>query len=189
MRIPHRAMFTGANFSQAIYQHQAMVYSIGWHFLRNRTIAEELAQDVFLKLHENWSSMESPSHIANWLRRAMTQRCIDYSRRARLRPKFGLEDAPEPATQPAQSDPLLRNRLEELIASLPERSRAIVVLRYQEELEPAEIAETLGLSIGAVKSSLHRSLVWLRGRLEKPSMRLRLTENQSPGPGVARCLI
>src|SRR5262249_460849 len=102
------------------------------------------------------------------------QRCIDYSRRARLRPKLGLEDAPEPVSPTAESDPLLRDRLEELIARLPERARAIVVLRYQEDLEPADIAETLGVAIGSVKSNLHRSLVWLRARLERP--------------GGARCL-
>src|ERR1700719_2011524 len=155
-----------ATFVEIVGENQAMVYSIGWHLLRNRAIAEELAQDVFLKLHQNWGSIESRAHAANWLRRAMTQRAIDHSRRARLRPSVGLENAPEPARLTYESDPLLSGRLEALIARLPERARTIVVLRYQEDMEPAEIAETLGLSAGAVKSSLHRSLAWMRGRME-----------------------
>jgi len=155
-----------ANFAEIVREHQAMVYSIGWHLLRDRAVAEELAQDVFLKLHENWNSLESRAHAANWLRRAMTQRSIDYSRRARLRPRFALEDVPEPIGPACDADPLMSEHLESLIARLPERARQIVVLRYQEDLEPAEIAQLLGVSVGAVKSSLHRSLAWMRGRME-----------------------
>jgi RNA polymerase sigma-70 factor (ECF subfamily) len=155
-----------ATFAEIVREYQAMVYSIGWHLLRDRSVAEELAQDVFLRLHQNWGSIESRAHAANWLRRVMTQRAIDHARRARLRPRVGLDDAPEPAVPADNGDPLLSGRLELLIARLPERSRAIVVLRYQEDMEPAEIAETLGISAGAVKSSLHRSLVWMRGRME-----------------------
>ena len=97
----------------------------------------------------------------------MTQRAIDYSRRARLRPRFGLEGIPEPAGPAYECDPLMSGYVESLIARLPERARQIVVLRYQEDLEPAEIAKILGLSVGAVKSNLHRSLAWMRGRMER----------------------
>ena len=153
-------------FAETVREHQSLVYSIGLHFLRDGALAEELAQDVFLLLYRNWASMESGAHVKNWLRRTMTQRCIDHSRRAKLRPRLGLDAAPERAAPAFEPDPLLRDRLDLLIARLPERARAIVILRYQEDLEPAEIAGILSLSIGSVKSSLHRSLVWLRGRME-----------------------
>ena len=98
----------------------------------------------------------------------MTQRAIDYSRRARLRPRFGLEGVPEPTGPARECDPLMSGYVESLIARLHrKRARQIVVLRYQEELEPAEIAKLLGLSVGAVKSNLHRSLAWMRGRMER----------------------
>jgi RNA polymerase sigma-70 factor, ECF subfamily len=144
-----------------------MVFSIGWHFLRDRSAAEELAQDAFLQLHRNLGSIESPAHLTNWLRRVMTQRCIDYSRRARLRPRVGLDDAPEPSVAAAPPDPYLTSILDRQIARLPERSRMIVVLRFQEEMEPAEIAETMGIPVGTVKSNLHRALALMRGRMEK----------------------
>jgi len=54
-----------------------------------------------------------------------------------------------------------------LIARLPERSRMIVILRFQEDLDPAEIAEVLGIPLGTVKSNLHRSLAVLRGKLQR----------------------
>jgi RNA polymerase sigma-70 factor (ECF subfamily) len=154
------------DFSEFVREQQAMVYSMGWHLLRDAALAEELAQDVFLKLFENWSAFESQDHRKNWLRRVMVQRAIDYARRAKLRPRSGLESAPEPAAPVYEADILVTEHLELLVARLPERARQIVVLRYQEDMEPAEIAELLGLSVGAVKSTLHRALVWLRGRME-----------------------
>ena len=66
-----------ADFGQVVREHQAMVYSIGLHLLGNSAVAEELAQDVFLKLFEKWGSLQSRAHVTNWLRRAMTQRSID----------------------------------------------------------------------------------------------------------------
>jgi RNA polymerase sigma-70 factor, ECF subfamily len=156
-----------AEFNEVVREHQAMVYSIGLHLLRDAALAEELAQEVFLKLFENWGAFASREHVKNWLRRVVVQRAIDYARRARLRPRSGLESAPEPAAPAYEFDILASGHVELLVARLPERARQMVVLRYQEDLEPAEIAELLGLSAGAVKSTLHRSLVWLRTRMER----------------------
>lgn len=165
--VPQAPPKTIPEFAGMVREQQAMVFSIGWHFLRDRSAAEELAQDVFLQLHRNLASIESAAHLTNWLRRVMTQRCIDYTRRARLRPRVGLEGAPEPSVAAEERDPLLTNLLDRLIAKLPERSRMIVVLRFQEEMEPGEIAETLGIPVGTVKSNLHRALALLRGRMER----------------------
>ena len=156
-----------SSFATMVRQHQAMVFSIGWHFLRDRAVAEELAQDAFLQLHRNLASIESPAHLTNWLRRVMTQRCIDYARRAKLRPRVALDEAPEPSVAASEADPFLTSLLDRQIAKLPERSRMIVVLRYQEEMEPGEIAETMGIPVGTVKSNLHRALALMRGRMEK----------------------
>ncbi len=156
-----------ASFPQIVRDHQSMVFSIGWHFLRDRAAAEELAQDAFLQLHRNLDQIQTPAHLVNWLRRVMTQRCIDYSRRARVRPQVGLDSAPEPRAVQSERDPWLTSQLDRQIARLPDRFRMMVVLRFQEELEPAEIAETLGIPVGTVKSSLHRALALLRGRMEK----------------------
>lgn len=144
-----------------------MVFSIAWHFLHDRATAEELAQEVFLHLYRNLMAIETPSHLGHWLRKVASHRSIDYSRRMRLRPRVGLDQAPEPVTRDHEADPLLTGLLHRLIDRLPERSRMIVVLRFQEEMEPAEIAEVLDIPLGTVKSNLHRSLAVLRGKLER----------------------
>ena len=144
-----------------------MVYSIGLHFLRDGTLAEDIAQDVFLELHRHLRTIESAAHLLFWLRRVTARKCIDHARKMRLRPRVGLEDAPEPSVRPFESDPLLAAHLRALIAGLPEKMRAAIVLRYQEEMEPGEIAAALGVPGGTVKSTLHRGLEMLRTKLAR----------------------
>ena len=144
-----------------------MVFSLAVRFLRDREGAEELAQDVFLQIYQQLGRIESSSHATWWLRRAICHRCIDEVRKRKLRPRVGLEDAPEPAARDAQRDPLLWDQLRRLVESLPEKARAVMLLRYQEDMDPSEIAEMLEMPISTVKSHLHRSLTLMRGRLRK----------------------
>ena len=68
----------------------------------------------------------------------------------------------EPVSEAPVSDPMLASRLRKLVASLPAKSRVVVILRYEEELELAEIAKVLGMPLGTVKSHLQRALATLR---------------------------
>jgi RNA polymerase sigma-70 factor (ECF subfamily) len=150
------------DFAWLVGAHQAMVFSIALHYLRDRSAAEELAQDVFLQLHRSLADMQSAEHAARWLRKVAVHRSIDHARRNRLRPQVGLEDAPEPATPAGVADPMVSERLRRLVASLPEKPRMVMILRYQEDLDPEEIAETLRMPVRTVKSHLQRSLAMLR---------------------------
>lgn len=149
------------DFAAILRREQAMVYSIALHFLRDREAAEEIAQDVFLQLHRNLARLESPEHVTFWLRRVTSHRCIDYVRR-RKRPQVSLDDVPELRTEAPRCDPLLERRLRALVATLPERARMVVILRYQEDLTPTEIAGVLEMPLATVKSHLQRSLASLR---------------------------
>lgn len=145
-----------------------MVFSLAVRFLRNREVAEELAQDVFLQCYRQLDRLENAAHACSWLRRAICHRAIDELRKRRFRPAIGLDEIPEPpAPHGAMPDPMMHGRLRDLVSALPEKARMVVVLRYQEDLLPAEIAELLEMPVSTVKSHLHRSLALLRGRLEK----------------------
>ena len=152
------------SFAEAVETHKAMVYSIAWHFLRDRTLAEELAQDVFLELHRRWQSMKSPRHIQFWLRRVTSHRAIDYVRKRRLRPETSLEATGEPTVLERMQDSLLSSYLERMVATLPEKQRAVIVLRYQEGMELEQIALLLGEKVSTVKTQIFRALELLRSK-------------------------
>jgi RNA polymerase sigma-70 factor (ECF subfamily) len=155
------------DFARIVADNQSLVFSLAMRFLRDREAAEEIAQDVFLQLYRNSLQIEGPAHATCWLRRAICHRCIDEARKRKFRPRVGLEAVPEPSSQSAYADPFLNERLRRLVAELPDSARMVVLLRYQEDLDPTDIAEMLNVPIATVKSRLHRSLALLRGRLEK----------------------
>lgn len=167
MTLVARTEQADCEFDTLVCEHQAMVFSLAYHFLHDRALAEEVAQEVFLSLHRNLDTIQSPAHALFWLRRAAVRRAIDEGRKRRRRPQVTLEEVPEPAAPAARCDPLLGNLLRRLIALLPEDARMVMVLRYQEDLNPAEIAELLDMPLATVKSHLHRSLAVLREKLAR----------------------
>lgn len=154
-----------STFAESLRANQAMVFSIAYHFLRNRAAAEELAQDVFLQLYRSFKDLESDAHITFWLRRTASNRAIDHLRKQKFRAAVGLEDAPEPSTAAIEEDPLLSRRLRALIAALPEKLRIAMILRFQEDLMPEEIAKILDMPVRTVKSHLQRGLAMLREKI------------------------
>ena len=152
-------------FAELVERHEAMVFSLGYHFFSDRGKAEEIAQDVFLQLYRNLSAIESESHLLFWLRQVTTRRCIDLTRRARMK-AVSLEDAGELRAADRSTDILRDRRLRQLISELPDLQRAVVTLRYQEDLDPTDIASTLDMPINTVKSHLKRSLTLLRARVQ-----------------------
>jgi RNA polymerase sigma-70 factor, ECF subfamily len=152
-------------FADALRANQSMVFSIAYHFLRDREAAEELAQDVFLQLYRNFDSLESEAHVTYWLRRVAANRCVDYARRRKTHAAVALQDVPEPSVKADPGDPLLSDRLQRLIATLPEKARITLILRYQEEMMPEEIARTLDMPVRTVKSHLQRALSMLRDKI------------------------
>ncbi len=154
-------------FAQIVQQHQAMVFSLAYHFLHDQTLAEEVAQEVFLHLYQNLAAIESPAHLAYWLRRVTSHRCIDQARKQRGQRHMSIDEIPEPSTDFPSSDPLLSEMLRRFVAALPEEPRLIVTLRYQEDLDPVEIAQLLEIPVNTVKSHLRRSLALLREKLAR----------------------
>ena len=152
------------DFDVLVARHQAMVFSIAFHYLQDRPAAEDLAQDVFLQLHHHLGRLESVDHVTFWLRRVTAHRCIDYRRRHRFR-LLSLDRIAEPAHHPPDDDPFLSRRLQALVGELPPHARMAIVLRYQEDLTPDEIARVLGRPVATVKSQLQRALKTLRKKL------------------------
>ena len=116
---------------------------------------EELVQEAFLRVRERWDRVEHP---AAYLRTAVVNACRNHQRRRFIERRHRVAavsslDAPD--------------ELRDAIAGLAPRQRAAVVLRFYEDLPEAEIAETLGCSVSAVKSLLHRAVQDLRKVIER----------------------
>jgi RNA polymerase sigma-70 factor (ECF subfamily) len=151
-------------FEQIVSQHSAMVYSIAFNFFRDVGLAEDISQEAFLKLSMNLGGIKSETHLALWLRRATVRLCIDEYRKFAKRFK-ALESAPEPVSVHEDEDFLASRRVRELMSKLPKLLRMALVLRFQEDLSPSEIAEIMREPVNTVKSRIKRGLDVLRRKL------------------------
>ena len=156
-------------FEELVEQHQSMVFSLAWRMTGDCGLAEELAQDVLLELDRHLGKMHSAEHVRGWLRQVTIHRAADAFRRKRakaatLNSDLWVELEERHGLAEVDEDISLSVRLEELLATLPESQRAALVLRYQEDLSPEEIAVTMKAPLATVKSHLQRGLKLLRAK-------------------------
>jgi RNA polymerase sigma-70 factor (sigma-E family) len=128
-----------------------------WH------LAEDLTQQALAKLYVAWPRVREDTRMA-YARRVVVNECLSHLRRHR--PETPTGTVPDRAVY----DPTTRDDLGPAIALLPPRQRAIVALRFYEDLPVSEVGRLLGIADGTVKSQTSRALETLRGRL--PHLRL-----------------
>lgn len=145
-----------------VQAHQRSVYSLALRMLGTRDLAEDLTQEVFMQMNGSLRTIGSNKHLGFWLRQVTTHRAIDQLRRRARVQVTSLEEAPPLFSAEEDSDPLLQRHLQALLAELSPPARAVLLLRYQEDLDPIEIARTLEMPLNTVKSHLKRSLESMR---------------------------
>ncbi len=147
------------------------------HFLyrrvQNAAVAEELAQDVFLKVYRAREGYQPSAHFTTWLYRIAMNRAINWVRDNRHQRGARTLDTyaatrPAPGANPEQEllRDELRRKVRAAVEALPERQRRAVLLHKYSELEYTQIAEELGCSLSAVKALLNRAYFTLRQSLE-----------------------
>ena len=181
-------------FSDLVERHHRAVVHFGQRFLalRDVSVAEDLAQDVFLAAWKAARSFRGDCQVLTWFLRITTNTCLNYQRSARLRRVISLDD--ENLSAPTGSDhddpqsrTATRERAENVtgaVSDLPPNQRAAVLLRHFDGLSYAVIADVLGTSVPAVESLLFRARKALVKKLASPS---EASPQVLPGKGVGNC--
>jgi RNA polymerase sigma-70 factor (sigma-E family) len=128
----------------------------------NRADAEDLLQTALAKTYLAWDRIREQEALDGYVRRVMVNTQTSWWRRRRV-DEYATDELPERGTgRDAGEDLALHDALWSALAALPKRQRAMVVLRYYEDLSEAETAHVLGVSVGTVKSTTSRALAKLR---------------------------
>lgn len=167
-------------FSEIVELYKDKVYILCYRMLGNSHEAEDIAQEAFIRAYMNIDSYNIDKKFSTWLYRIATNLSIDRIRKKK--PDFYL-DAEVKGTegltmysQVASDTPLpedevesleLQQSVQEEILKLPEKYRAVIVLKYIEELSLKEISDILGLPISTIKTRIHRGREALRKQLRE----------------------
>jgi RNA polymerase sigma-70 factor (ECF subfamily) len=162
-------------FEALVERHRSMVYRVAYQFAGNHYDAEDIAQEVFLKVYRSIDRFRQDAQLTSWLYRIVMNACIDYRRRqspaaaapfgeeAERRMLNTPEERPDPESCAYGGE--LGAVLEGEIARLPPGQRIVFLMRHHQGLKLSEIAEALGLAEGTVKRQLHAAVHRLRGAL------------------------
>jgi RNA polymerase sigma-70 factor (ECF subfamily) len=158
-------------FSELVDRYKNLVYAMVCRMVSDRTQADDLAQEVFLKVHRGLPYFRGDARLSTWIYRIVANVCSEA--RGRHSPEVpidgGREDRPPAergASDGAFADMELRDRLNKALAQLPEHYRFLVAAHYLEGIQYDALAETLGVPLGTVKTHLYRAKRRLRELLE-----------------------
>ncbi len=129
----------------------------------NHHDAEDLVQCALVKLHRHWPRLNDVHNLDNYLRKVLYHEHVSLWRRSKhKRAEWSTSEVPEAPAGDGISTSTRRMMLERALARLTHRQRAVVVLRFFEDLSESDTAEALGCSVGTVKSQTHLALKRLR---------------------------
>jgi RNA polymerase sigma-70 factor (sigma-E family) len=138
--------------------------------VRDMGTAEEVVQDAFVAMHNAWRRLRDPEKALSYLRQSVVNRSRSVLRHRAVVEKYAPKGLPdEPSAEIGAIVELERSEVIRALGELPTRQREALVLRYYADLSEAEIASTMGISRGAVKSHTARGMAALRNVLEQLS--------------------
>src|SRR5919106_834788 len=185
-QLPAPSDWTPPSWDEVVREHSARVFRLAYRLTGNQHDAEDLTQDVFIRVFRSLSTY-TPGTFEGWLHRITTNLFLDMVRR-RQRIRFDAlgDDAAErlsgrePAPDRLLADRQLDADVQSALDALPPDFRAAVVLCDIEGLSYEEIAATLGIKIGTVRSRIHRGRAQLRAALEHRAPEARAEQQRSP---------
>jgi RNA polymerase sigma-70 factor (ECF subfamily) len=167
----------GASFAVLLEKHRLPVIHFLYRMVQNQAVAEELAQEVFLRVYRSRESYQPTAKFTTWLFRIATHLALNSLRdgkNRRLEQPLEDDSAETPVRQVPDQRPSVEQtmvhqaRLDEIrraVAMLPEKQRAAVLMHKYQEMEYSQIAKVLNCSESAIKSLLFRAYETLRARL------------------------
>jgi RNA polymerase sigma-70 factor (ECF subfamily) len=167
-------------FAELLRRYRAPVFNLCLRMLKNRDDAEDVAQDVFIKVFSMLERYDERYAFRSWLFKIAANQCIDFIRKNRVKllrldepVRYRGEEIERqlPDHSPAP-DEMLHSRevsdlLREITDELPPHYRAMIVLRHQEQLSYEEISSMMDLPLGTVKARIHRARAIMKDKLTK----------------------
>ena len=152
-------------FEQYMAARQPSLLRTAYLLTGDQHTAEDLVQTAFAKLYLSWDKVQRRELVDGYVRRILVNENNSLWRRAWKKRELSTDTVPDHRAVTDPHDDGMKAALWEFVQSLPRKQRAVVVLRFYEDLSEAEVADILGISVGTVKSQSSRALAALRSRV------------------------
>ncbi|HEX6518201.1 MAG TPA: SigE family RNA polymerase sigma factor [Nocardioidaceae bacterium] len=159
-----------ADFAAYMAARQPSLLRTAYLLTGDRHTAEDLVQTALAKLYLSWDKVQRRELVDGYVRRIIVNEHNSLWRRAWKRREVSTEVLPDEGAALDLPDLGERSAVWQFVQTLPRKQRAVIVLRYYEDLSEAEIAEVLGISVGTVKSQASRALASMRARVHTQPM-------------------
>jgi len=160
-----------AEFEAYMTARQPSLLRTAYLLTGDRHTAEDLVQTALAKLYLSWDKVHRRELVDGYVRRILVNENNSLWRRAWKRREVTTDQVPDTVGVRDRTDGGERAALWEFVQTLPKKQRAVIVLRYYEDLPEAEVAEILGVSVGTVKSQASRALASMRARVgDRPEL-------------------
>lgn len=155
---------TGEAFERFVREHERMVRALAWSYVKDDHAADDVMQEAFLRAYRAADGMRDPSKVKTWLYTLTRNAAIDHlrSRRRTVSIEEHGVDMPAPAAE-EKSD--LADKVLKVVDDLREDYRQLILLRYVDKMPYTQIAEVLGMTVGAVGEKLHRVRAMIASKL------------------------
>lgn len=155
-------------FGDLVARHQQMVYNLAYRFMRDPGLAQDAAQDSFIKAFRLLGGFRGDCHFSTWMYRVTASVCLSELERRKKRAEVELLPAHEKQQAPAGLDKLdVPEIMRECVGKLPTRYANIVTLYYLKEVPYEDIAKGMRIPIGTLKTWMHRARAQLRNILDR----------------------
>lgn len=165
-----RTVSKDADFAAYMAARQSSLLRTAYLLTGDRSSAEDLVQTALAKLYLSWEKVQKRELIDGYVRRIIVNENNSLWRRAWKRKEIATDEVPENVAVTDHHDHGEKSALWQFVQTLPKRQRAVIILRFYEDLREGEIAEILGISVGTVKSQASRALAAMRERVSTQPM-------------------
>jgi RNA polymerase sigma factor (sigma-70 family) len=157
-------------FNLLLKKYQQKIY---WHVRRmviNHDDADDLVQDVFIKVWKNLPGFRSDAQLYTWMYRIATNECITFLNKKKQKNNIPLDDVSYELAESLSDSTYLSGdkvqlKLQQALLTLPDKQRLVFNMKYYDDMKYEEISDVLGTSVGALKASFHLAVKKIEAHL------------------------
>lgn len=171
-------------FNELVRRYQKRIYYVARRMVKRHEDADDIAQEVFVKAYTALDNFRGESNIYTWLYRIAVNLSINHLRKQKIRKFVDMDEYADILGKDAEQDKQIIKEentalIEKAILTLPEKQRAVFIMRYYDELPYEDISNIVGTSVGGLKANFHHAVIKVAEYVNKAHAERKMTKEKN----------